>query len=531
MSQVKLPDGVTMPMQNPHNPYNRFGAYAPNETDPYSVQANYNYPASSKPYEKSEEGSNYSFSSPFTPPQYSPQVAEPPYSHPYYSGSGNSNTTVTDSQNTQFNNPNQGPMNQYNVNVYNDPYAHQMGNSPNVNQMSSIPEAVPSVAYSQSYVNQDLNVNFSQMQVGPKNEPKAGAEYSQMYYSIHYPNVSTPNMATYSNAPQNSNTTMVASQLPSDYSSLNYPYSSDAQNPYQAPVSTYNMPQVSNFDPNPVSNAYSMPDPQFNYGSNYEAVSQGFTVYTNADSTMTSTTSVVNVPNVTPASTGPYGYPSETDPNYVSPAALAQLDAMDKPIKSHVTGEALTYSFDQTTMNFQNLNEQNTSNQYPSSTQNYTANYAFVEHPAVSYGQTYQNHPGYTYNGSTGSYDYNYGSQNSFTNYSNTGQVSVDPQSIPQEQNWSAHGVYTSAGACETVHSPSETPQMISQGDGTNNQYYNAPYGYSTNTNQSNEVAPDPVTDIPASTNYGANLNQSTYMQSGLRDTSVTYTSNQGKTS
>ena len=131
----------------------------------------------------------------------------------------------------------------------------------------------------------------------------------------------------------------------------------------------------------------------------------------------------------------------------------------------------------------------------------------------------YQNHPGYTFNATSGNYDYNYGSQNTYSNYANVEQSGKD-------QNWSAPGMYTSAGACETVQSPSEIPQMPSDNNAT---YYNLPYGYLTATNQANEI-PITTQSVETTTNYGANMNNSTYMQSGqIHDSSVTYSSNQGK--
>ncbi|KAI5640662.1 BRO1-like domain-containing protein [Phthorimaea operculella] len=571
MSQMQIPDGVVMPGMSTQNPYNRYGGYAPNEPDAYPSSTAYGY---QKP-----DDANY-YTTPYTPAQYASQAmpSDSQYSNPYYSGTQNNSTSTAVTDSSVPYNPSNSSTNQsqYNVNVYQDPYAmhgHQMG---------TIPEAVSTVTVF-STVNQnqtELNTNFSQMQIGPKSEPN----YSE--YSTYYQYPQTSQMATYSNAPQSSATSVVQSQGPTDFSA-NYAYTSEAtHHPYSQPsitqtpthnmanqqiqpgvaTSTYNMPNqqiqpgvaptstynMSNQQPvsypeqqtNPVSNPYSMPDQPYSYpGTSYEAASQAYAIYTNADSVMTSTTSVVNAPQVSTANV-PQPYSFEKDPNY-NPAALAQLDAMDQPIKSHVTGEALNYPpyqpYDQTALNAQKP-EQNVPGQTPGynstdqsyqgqqyqqppsqiTPQNFQANYAFVEQSAANYSTSYQSHPGYTYNPATGNYEYTYGSTHSYTE----GQSHALQSN--QEQNYVPNGVYTSAGTCETVQSPSvntPTPQMPAEQP--NNQiYYNSPYGYLTTTNQSGEIVPN---STPNATNYGANVNQSTYMQSGQQDTSVTFSNNQNQ--
>ncbi|XP_060801444.1 tyrosine-protein phosphatase non-receptor type 23 isoform X1 [Amyelois transitella] len=559
----QMPDGVVPGAQNP-NPYMRYNSpYAPSETDSYVPTSSYGYPKNS--YEKPEE-QQYNYSTSYTPPQFSTQMADPQiYSNPYYSATQNNTTAVTDSQNTSYPNVSQANMapttSQYGT--YTDHY------NP-ANHMSTIPEA-PSVSQQYPSHNQDFNTNFAQMHVsGPKQEPGYGADYSQTYYSVQYPQNSTHNMATYSHAPQNSNTNMTHSQIPTDYNSLNYPYSSDQQ--YQA---------------NPgASTAYSSTD-----YANY--MSQAYPVYTNSESIVTSTTSVMHnptshsgipsnsasipagtatsfnmtnpsgVPNTTtptlpqnmtnpisipnnPESVAnpaaivrPYNVPGQ-DPSYIDPNVLSQLDAFDKPIKSHVRGEALSattfnsnfpsYPTPQTTYTPSEQSSQPTPS-YPTPPMNYnpaeqstpTTSYQYTDQ-TTNYVQTFQNHPGYNFNAATGAYEYSYGSQNSYSGYSNPDQVNINPQSV-EGANWSAQGVYTSAGGCDTVQSPSEAPQGASQIEQNNQTYYNAPYGYQTTTMPSNEV----VTQVePVSTNYGADVNQSTYMQSGqAQDTSVTFSNNQ----
>lgn len=558
-------------IQNP-NPYNRYGSpYAPSESDPYAVPSNYAYPLSNKPSFDKPEDMGYGHSTPYTPQQYSSQVVDPQtYTNPYYSATQNNSTVVTD---TQYPNPYSGnvPANatpstsQYNP--YSDPYGQP--------QMPPVPESTPSMS---SYQN-DMNVNFAQMQISfPKSEPAPvsagyGADYSQTFYSVQYPQAATPNMSTYSHAPQNANTSVTPSQLPSDYSALNYPYTTDQQ---------FMQPQQTNPT---VSTPYS--NTEYSYStSGYANMSQAYPIYTNTDSTVTSTTSVANP--VT--SSQSYAYPPAQDPSFANPnPALSQLDVFDKPIKSHVTGEALVSNlnfqpsyqgYDQnaipnytnpTEINYQvppqnplpiysNPPDQNyptnnptlapaysNQNKLPetpvadysdSASQNYQANiqvsapsysnpaeqnyqasngYTYPNDANVSYAQTFQNHPGYTFNSATGNYDYAYGSQNSY----------IDLEQQSKDQNWPAQ--YTNAGTCDTVQSPSENqPGMQGSEPPSNNQtYYNAPYGYQTM--QPNDAPPMPEF---TTTNYGANVNQATYMQSGQgHNANVTYTSNQGKIS
>ncbi|KAM3958065.1 tyrosine-protein phosphatase non-receptor type protein myopic [Aphomia sociella] len=603
LSQTQLPDGVVVPhaLQNPNNPYSRYGApYAPTENEPYAIQSNYGY-TTKMGYEKPEEA-HYDYNTPYIPPQFSSQANEPQsqYTNPYYSATQNNTTIVTDSQNSVAYNSvsqtNMHPnMNQYGT--YNDSYNTH-------NQMGSIPEA--SSTYNTPYShNQDLAANFTQMQIAtpkseplsqpidqsvgqpmaqpmnqsmghavsqpmshqlsqpmtqlvgqpmahpmsqsmgqvvnqpltqPMNQPMAqsvgqsmaqplgqpmaqnvgnsmaqsmnqptsyGADYSQTYYNIQYPQTSTPNVATYSNA-HHANTNMTASQFPSDYSSMNYPYSTDTQyQPVNANVSSgYSVEQMSH--------------------QNY--IPSEYPVYTNTGSNITSTTSIVNNP-VNVAQPTQYSAIPETDGSYIDPAILSQLDAIDKPIKSHVTGEALSATLPFQS-NYQNVPNPNTYTNLTEQNMQPTTPYQQTEMTSnVNYNQTYQNHPGYNYNASTGTYDYNYGSQNSFTGYVNPDEANMNSQSTGQNPNWSMQGVYTSAGNCETVQSPSteQVPDPAMVQPDNNHTYYNAPYGYQTT--QSNDS--EPKTELET-TNYGANMNQSTYMQCGqAQNTSVTFANDQ----
>nr|XP_034827526.1 tyrosine-protein phosphatase non-receptor type 23 isoform X1 [Maniola hyperantus] len=363
------------------------------------------------------------------------------------------------------------------ANIFN-PQAHNQMNFPNAMQNISTPS------------NQTLSYSNQQNISGP----------NPIQYSMSNTSISpTPELSNLMQQSPNFANTMQNVQM-SGPTALN-PTSSmsnvppNLSNPTQAGPNS--IPNSSSAIPN--IPGYGV-DQQYPFSSAYESISQGY-VYTNADSTMTST-------HVTAYSAGqPYSLPNEATP-YVDPS-LAQLDALDKPIKSHVTGEALSTGIRKQVYNpmsqMPNQSYQPTSAQYPDP------------------GQTYQNHPGYTYNATSGNYDYNYGSQNTNTNY---GQSNVDPQSMAKDPNWNAvnTGVNTSAGSCQTVQSPSEIPpHNVPAEEPSNSQfYYNLPYGYyATVASQANEVVSQ---SAQVTTNYGGNVNCSTLVN---QDTSVTFTTNQ----
>ncbi|CAB3250605.1 unnamed protein product [Arctia plantaginis] len=492
VTQMQLPDGVVAPpLQRVPNPYQRYQYLTDQEN--YSIQpmqSNYAYPATSKPYDKpSQEDSNYGYST-YTPSQFNSNSADQQvYSNPYYSATpNNTNTAVTDSQN---------------LNVGADPVAPNQYYDPYANQASAIPEtSMGNMSMYKAANTPDLATNFAYMQVSePKVDSGHSADYSQTYYNVHYPHVSTPNPNTYTSAVHNSNTSIAPSQIASDYSSLNYPYSE--VNPYAQVV--------------PPNTPYNASEQPYSYDAPYASTSQGHT-YTNA---VTSISSVVNT------TTTPYSYPSEIDSNYNN--ALAQLDALDKPIKSHVTGEALSnVNFQPTFQNYSAPEGSGYSNQ--PETYNPTSAYTYTDQTNTSYAQSYQNHPGYNFNSATGNFEYNFGSQNAYSGYDSTAQTNMNPQQEGKDPNWQPQGIYTNAGnvgTCETIQSPTENPQVMgqvpSQHGSTNQTYYNAPYGYQTTKTE--EFVPS---SQPVSTNFGADMNQSTYIHSSQgQDTSVTYTNNQ----
>ncbi|XP_050667403.1 tyrosine-protein phosphatase non-receptor type 23 isoform X2 [Leptidea sinapis] len=155
-----------------------------------------------------------------------------------------------------------------------------------------------------------------------------------------------------------------------------------------------------------VANSYEI-NPRYSEGVGYDVTPQGFILASGESSTTL----------VSDASSGHYGIPANTA--YVDPS-LARLDAIDKPIKSHTKGEALSSYYG-----------------YGGG-----AVYQPERHPQ-GYVQSYQNHPGYMFNSATGSYDYDYGSHNS---QAGTAQAAA----------WSA-GLYTSAGTYDTVQSAAPT--------------------------------------------------------------------------
>lgn len=504
---MKYPDGYVMPQNNPYNPY--ANSYSPSENAPYNVPNNYGYPVANKSNYYDNKGEDTNASTPYTPAQYSDQqMGNPQTYNPYYTGSTqNTNTVVTDSPNPGYNQANMTSVpNQYSV--HNNVYGQQ--------QVVPIPEAPISFTPQNQT---ELAMSFGQMQVStPKPEQKYevpsshGTEYSHTFYNVQYPQVATPNNATYSHAIQNSNTNLVPSQVPSNYNPLNYPYATVDQtvpnNPNYAPPSS-----------TPI-NTYATPEP-YSYASTsggFESSGQVYPIYTQADSSsMYSTSSGSSNIQTVPG----YMYP---EPDKLATAAL---DAIDKPIKSHVTGEALSTNYYPTGIPQYNPNGTPNQTNYSNPTEQSVPQacpYPQNDQTNVNYAQVYQNHPGYTFNATSGGYEYSYGSQNSFSSYNQQQQGNIDPNVPTKDQNWPTH-VYTSAGMCETVQSPSETPQMVPQVGNQNN--YNSPYGYQTNNMQSNEMVPN---NQPVSTNYGANMNQSTHMQSGhLHDSSVNYTNNQGK--
>lgn len=468
---MQLPDGVVMPpVQAVPSPYDRY-IYGP-DADNYAIPSSYLFPATSKPYEKSShEDVNYGYST-YTPPQFSANTSEQQiYSNPYYSnsyGTQHNATAVTDSQSFTTNvnvNPNQ---------TY-EPYMNQMG---------SIPEASMSIASGYSAANQtEMIANFAQMQVSVTKAEEYVPDYSQTFYNAQYPNVSTPGSAAHASVPQNSNTSLATSQVHSDYTTLNYPYSSTESPQYNQQV------------PN-----YTSAEPAYSYSNTFASTSQGYT-YSNA---VTSTTSTINN-----SGNLPYSYPSEIDSNY-NPA----FD-FDKPIKSHTTGEALT------NVPFQPSYHSYSSNVpgYSKQTESYnpTSTYGYTDQTNTSYAQSYQNHPGYNFNSSTGTYEYNFGSQNSFTGYDNTVPENVNYQQPNKDQNWHQHSIYTNAGnigTCETVQSPDNSqivPQMPTDQPINTQIYYNNSYGYQNVTSPINEA---PAAAQPPNNHQPvANTNQGGYIQ------------------
>ncbi|XP_041968457.1 tyrosine-protein phosphatase non-receptor type 23 [Aricia agestis] len=531
------------------------------------------------------------------------------YSQTYYSVQYpqmyTSNTQTYSNAGQKFNTNTTGQMS----NEYSSNYPYTSGTSTQLDQNAVNSPAVPDMAYSASSVpGQNVPSSYAAMSQSTTNVTNQMQNINTANNAMAYPNTfnQTPNSAVQNDPYSYSNISQV--QNPSN-SMMNITgqnvsvagNSGVEQNPsitnQMSNYANYTsvqqaMPNVSNPASNVamnmnvsasmpyVSNPYSV-EQQYSFANAYDNVSQPY-VYSTVQNSVTTTTNA----NTTTFSTG-QTYMQNEPSSYVDPN-LSQFDALDKPIKSHVTGQALSnmpsmqqyssvgYQTDQSisqvnqpnvhqsnqqnygqTFQDQNTNQVNQPNLQQGNQQSYgqtfqdqsssqvnqpnlqqgnQQNYgqtfqdqssSQVNQPSLqqsnqqNYGQTFQNHPGYTFNPATGAYEYTYGSQNSYTSY-DTSQTNLN-QSVANEQNFNTHGVYSSAGTCETMQSPSENPQQNTSNSDNNQIYYNLPYGYQTVTNQSYEPSPS----MPVSTNYGANMNNSTYMQSGQApDTSVTYASN-----
>ncbi|CAH2067482.1 unnamed protein product, partial [Iphiclides podalirius] len=457
LSQMSMPDGVVLPPAT-----SRYGApYAP-EIDPYAAQTSYAYAVAGKDFGKAgEDAATYGYT-PYTPSQFASQMVDPQtYTNPYYSATQNNTTIVTDSQGSVPYNAAPGAQ------------SHPHGPIPDAMSMYG--------AASQT----DLSGNFAQMQLAapkPETAGRFGTEYSQTYYSMQYPHMPAANMATYSSAGRDSQTSIVSSQLPSDYS-LNYSYGEAA----------------AQYAPN-VPDSYSAP---YQYGGR-DGTPQGCAY--------TGPASAANVDNA-PAGASPYGAP-EMGPEYAH--SMSQLDALDMPIKSHVTGEALTPHVQTSYQNFAATSGPNETSYQPAP--------AYYQEQTPNYAQSYQSHPGYTYDGSTGNYDYNYGSQSSYPSYGGE-QPTLDPQAAANGPNWNAQPVYTNAGGCDSAQSPPEAPALQTQpSQPVDNTYYGQQYGY-----QNSQIAPGQQ-NAPVQQNIPETreTNQSAYIQPAqVPATNVTYTNDQ----
>ncbi|GBP56767.1 Tyrosine-protein phosphatase non-receptor type 23, partial [Eumeta japonica] len=545
-SQYKYPDGYVVSSTYNPNQYNPYiSQYGQKDPNPYTVTSDYpSYPVASnfsygqqnfKPTMNTDSTANV-YNTSYVPAQYSTQMTNPQNYNPYYTQTRDNGTAVSDSENIHYESSNISQVNINPCNPYNT-YTDACGMSMPTNvtgHFSTASETTPSVSYTGQM---ELNTGFNQMQITSQKDVKplenAGGsfitEYSQTYYSMQYPQTSTPHVATYSNAELNANTYMSPSQLPTDYSSLNYPYSNIESS--AAPANqAYDIQTV---NPN-ISAAYSYSSVSYD-----DTIQSAYPTYTVADSTSYITSSAASntsIPNVEQPYTIPYA-----DSN-ITADTLSQLDAVDKPIKSHVTGEALSIdprSFQpiyQSYSESQNIVSNGTNYTNLSDPNIHTSNYVYQDSAGnINLSQTYQNHPGYAYSLNSGSYEYNYGSQNSFSSYGTVSQSGVDSQNMNKDENWTTQSTYTNAGICQTVQSPSENMQTLPEApNSTNQNYYNSPYGYQTNQNDGivqNVQKIENIESVSISvsvSNSQLSNTQSTYMQSRqLQNTTVTYTNDQ----
>ncbi|XP_022126912.2 tyrosine-protein phosphatase non-receptor type 23 isoform X2 [Pieris rapae] len=342
----------------------------------------------------------------------------------------------------KYENPPDGPDDIQNYNPYGSPRQFSVPASEMLYRPFAPVGPTPSVD-----ATFDLSADVARMHVG--------GEYAQTYFSVQYP-ASSCDVATYSRAPQDIHTSSTA-HAPH---ALNYPYAQvdrpDSFAASRAPptsssaYSTVSVPVPLAFQSFPVpaetganvlyydSNSFTAGDhtPRWADGSDHNpnvnlSVSSGFAPGAHGSEMLPP---------------GPYDVPtSAVDP------ALARLDELDRPIRSHVKGEALSAGPMPMPMpSYVTLD-------YVPDPVSQTPNGVASQGYGAQYGQSYQNHPGYTYNVATGNYDYSYGSQNSYFAYERP--ADPEPQRDAANASRESGGVYTSAGHYDTVQSPAETPQ------------------------------------------------------------------------
>ncbi|XP_047514216.1 tyrosine-protein phosphatase non-receptor type 23 isoform X2 [Pieris napi] len=291
----------------------------------------------------------------------------------------------------------------------------------------------------------DLSSDVARMHVG--------GEYAQTYFSVQYP-ASSCDVATYSRAPQDIHTSSTA-HAPH---ALNYPYARiERADPFADPrappasssaYSTVSVPVPLAFQsyaapPESGANVLYYDSNSFTAGDQTPRWADGSDPNINVNLSVSSgfAPGAYGSEMRTP---GPYDVPtSGVDP------ALARFDELDRPIRSHAKGEALSAG-PMPMPSYVTLD-------YVPDPVSQTPNAAAGQGYGAQYGQSYQNHPGYTYNVATGNYDYSYGSQNSYFAYERP--ADLEPQRDAANASREIGGVYTSAGHYDTVQSPAETPQ------------------------------------------------------------------------
>ncbi|XP_045514066.1 tyrosine-protein phosphatase non-receptor type 23 isoform X2 [Pieris brassicae] len=291
----------------------------------------------------------------------------------------------------------------------------------------------------------DLSADVARMHVG--------GEYAQTYFSVQYP-ASSCDVATYSRAAQDIHTSSTA-HAPH---ALNYPYARvERPDPFAAPgapptsssaYSTVSVPVPLAFQsyavpPEAGANVLFYDSNSFTAGDRTPRLADGSDPNLNVNLSVSSGFAP-GARGSEARTPGPYDVPSSA----VDPA-LARLDELDRPIRSHAKGEALSVG-PMPMPSYVTLD-------YVPDPISQTPNAAAGQGYAAQYGQSYQNHPGYTYNVATGNYDYSYGSQNSY--FACERPADLEPQTDAANARRETGGVYTSAGHYDTVQSPAETPQ------------------------------------------------------------------------
>lgn len=477
---MRYPDGYVVSSNHNVNT-SIYGQYSNMENNQYQIPTN--YPTEAKPglpYDQNiqkvpeSENINYGYAN---AQQYVPQQ--------YYTNPQDNVPIMTDPQMVM----NQTPQNPY---MYADQYdtVHS--------SYTPIPEALSSI-----YANQtDISNNIAQMQISAAKPDPANntgvnfnPDYTQSYYMTQ---ISTPN-APFS-----------AEQTASNY---NYQYGN--QNPNMNQVYSP-QPSISSGSNIGVGNTPELTSTH-SYVSNSNYDNQSYAVNTDAINNTTMPTGSTNASvNHTVDGYSNYSAMTAGSEKVTRNITLGDLDSIDKPIKSHVTGQALS----------SNVSSYQSYNPYEANNATSVSNYSNVDQTSQAYSCTeaasnadysYQNHPGYGFNPVSGTYDYNYGSQSS------TNQSSQNMNNL----NWPQQGIYTNSSYNESVQSPSDSqniPQSNVQSD--NSSYYSSPYGYQTVDQSVSNVS---VVE-PETTSLASSYHQSTYMQSGQsHDTTVTFTSQQGQ--
>lgn len=297
----------------------------------------------------------------------------------------------------------------------------------------------------------------------------SSVDYSQTYYNPNqYPQCNMTNIATYCNTNHSTETMSTQSQIQPGYG---FPCKNTEET--VLPSSSYDMASYSPIMYNSMgpatdvgtSMSYGPPMPVQHHNQDYSSTSQAGPalsyVETLSNSTVSSdlpSSSYVNTQN-------PIGL-SEQSTVGVSTQSIApemlnyqskHQEVLDQPIKSHVTGQALSSNINTYPQAvFQNLPADPNTINYGTPSVNSDANTSqYASYQVTSIGNadglpsSYQNHPGYSFNNETGLYDYSYGYQNTISSKDQSNNNQSGNQTLDRAN------IYSHAGAYGTVQSSS----------------------------------------------------------------------------